>query len=131
MSVHTLVQPQYDDISLYNLTPTLMYTSMAATVFVQPLDLVKNRMQTSKVLPGGQKPTSMSVLMGVVKNEGFFTLYNGLSAGLLRQATYTTTRLGKTKIFIEDRRSCFCRSTLLQAFSRKIYQKLLPSHLES
>jgi len=67
---------------------------MGATVFVQPLDLVKTRMQITKVLPGGQKPTSMSVLMGVVKNEGFLTLYNGLSAGLLRQATYTTTRLG-------------------------------------
>merc|ERR1712126_105685 len=32
--------------------------------------------------------------MGVVRNEGVKTLYNGLSAGLLRQATYTTTRLG-------------------------------------
>ena len=69
---------------------------MGATVFVQPLDLVKTRMQIMKVLPGGQKPTSLSVLLGVVKNEGLFTLYNGLSAGLLRQATYTTTRLGKT-----------------------------------
>ena len=30
----------------------------------------------------------------MVKNEGVRTLYTGLSAGLLRQATYTTTRLG-------------------------------------
>ena len=67
---------------------------MGATVFVQPLDLVKNRMQVTKIEVGGQRPTSMSVLANVVKNEGFFTLYNGLSAGLLRQATYTTTRLG-------------------------------------
>merc|ERR1719500_577034 len=29
-----------------------------------------------------------------VKNEGITTLYNGGRAGLLRQATYTTTRLG-------------------------------------
>ena len=64
-----------------------------------------------------KKPSSASVLMNVVRNEGFTTLYNGLSAGykrihtfqkgltvqnvsfippisLLRQATYTTTRLG-------------------------------------
>ena len=67
---------------------------MAATCFVQPLDLVKNRMQVTKA-EGGKRPTSASVLMGVIKNEGVLKLYNGLSAGLLRQATYTTTRLGK------------------------------------
>ena len=67
---------------------------MAATCFVQPLDLVKNRMQVMKVPEGAKKPSSGSVIMNVVKNEGLFTLYNGLSAGLLRQATYTTTRLG-------------------------------------
>jgi len=67
---------------------------MGATVFVQPLDLVKNRMQVIKVAPGGERPTSASVMANVIRNEGFFTLYNGLSAGLLRQATYTTTRLG-------------------------------------
>merc|ERR1711953_390188 len=47
-----------------------------------------------KVPEGAKKPSSGSVIMNVVKNEGLFTLYNGLSAGLLRQATYTTTRLG-------------------------------------
>ena len=67
---------------------------MAATCFVQPLDLVKNRMQVIKVAEGAKKPTTASVIMNVVKQEGLFTLYNGLSAGLLRQATYTTTRLG-------------------------------------
>ena len=30
----------------------------------------------------------------LVKEEGFGSLYKGLSAGLLRQATYTTARLG-------------------------------------
>lgn len=66
---------------------------MAATCFVQPLDLVKNRMQITKSA-GGEKVTSLSILTNVIKNEGVFKLYNGLSAGLLRQATYTTTRLG-------------------------------------
>eukprot|EP00088_Acartia_fossae_P045690 TRINITY_DN4923_c0_g1_i1.p1 TRINITY_DN4923_c0_g1~~TRINITY_DN4923_c0_g1_i1.p1 ORF type:complete len:306 (-),score=73.13 TRINITY_DN4923_c0_g1_i1:409-1326(-) len=68
-------------------------SGMGATCFVQPLDLVKNRMQVMKS-SGGQRVSSFSVLMGVAKNEGVSTLYNGLSAGLLRQATYTTTRLG-------------------------------------
>ena len=66
---------------------------MFATCFVQPLDLVKNRMQVTKTA-GGAKPSTFSVISGVIRNEGVSTLYNGLSAGLLRQATYTTTRLG-------------------------------------
>jgi len=68
-------------------------SGMGATLFVQPLDLVKNRMQVAKGA-GGAKPSTVSVITGVIKNEGISTLYNGLSAGLLRQATYTTTRLG-------------------------------------
>lgn len=68
-------------------------SGMAATCFVQPLDLVKNRMQVMKTV-SGPRPSSATVLMGVVRNEGLATLYTGLSAGLLRQATYTTTRLG-------------------------------------
>jgi len=68
-------------------------SGMGATCFVQPLDLVKTRMQVMKSSPGA-RVSSFSVLMGVARNEGISTLYNGLSAGLLRQATYTTTRLG-------------------------------------
>ncbi|KAF7266609.1 mitochondrial 2-oxoglutarate/malate carrier protein-like [Rhynchophorus ferrugineus] len=68
---------------------------MLATCFVQPLDLLKNRMQLSG--QGGkakEHKTSFHLLKSIVKNEGVFTLYTGLSAGLMRQATYTTTRLG-------------------------------------
>lgn len=68
---------------------------MGATLFVQPLDLVKNRMQMSKG-EGGKKEykTSVHLIRAIIKNEGLFAMYNGLSAGLLRQATYTTARLG-------------------------------------
>lgn len=62
---------------------------MAATCFVQPLDLIKNRMQLS-----GTKTSTMTVISSILKNEGVMAMYSGLSAGLLRQATYTTTRLG-------------------------------------
>ncbi|KAH3822354.1 mitochondrial 2-oxoglutarate/malate carrier protein-like [Dreissena polymorpha] len=68
---------------------------MAATLFVQPLDLVKNRMQLSG--EGGAKrqyKTSFHALKSIIANEGVLAVYTGLSAGLLRQATYTTTRLG-------------------------------------
>jgi len=68
---------------------------MTATLFVQPLDLVKNRMQLSGV--GGKAkeyPTSFHAFKGILAKEGLFAMYTELSAGLLRQATYTTTRLG-------------------------------------
>ncbi|KAI5637805.1 mitochondrial carrier protein domain-containing protein [Phthorimaea operculella] len=62
---------------------------MAATCIVQPLDLIKTRMQLS----GGDK-SSFAVAKEIIAREGFLKLYAGLSAALLRQATYTTTRLG-------------------------------------
>lgn len=68
---------------------------MGATVFVQPLDLVKNRMQLSGV--GGAKKeykNTFDALTNILRNEGVVGIYKGLGAGLMRQATYTTTRLG-------------------------------------
>uniref|UniRef100_A0A646QD83 Mitochondrial 2-oxoglutarate/malate carrier protein n=1 Tax=Hemiscolopendra marginata TaxID=943146 RepID=A0A646QD83_9MYRI len=68
---------------------------MGATCFVQPLDLIKNRMQLSG--EGGkakEHKTSFHVIASVLRNEGITGIYTGLSAGLLRQASYTTTRLG-------------------------------------
>lgn len=68
---------------------------MAATMFVQPLDLVKNRMQLSGA-GGGKKQyaNSFQALTTILRTEGVVGIYTGLSAGLLRQASYTTTRLG-------------------------------------
>ncbi|KAJ3642719.1 hypothetical protein Zmor_025477 [Zophobas morio] len=65
---------------------------MAATCFVQPLDLLKNRMQLAATQK--ERATSFQVAKKIIATEGITGLYNGLSAGLLRQATYTTTRLG-------------------------------------
>jgi len=75
---------------------------MAATLFVQPLDLVKNRMQLSG--EGGQAKlyrNTFHALTTIIKNEGVSGIYSGLSAGLLRQATYTTTRLGVYSMLFE------------------------------
>lgn len=68
---------------------------MGATVFVQPLDLVKNRMQLSGA-GGGKKEykNTFDALTKILRTEGITGIYKGLGAGLLRQATYTTTRLG-------------------------------------
>jgi len=66
-----------------------------ATCFVQPIDLIKTRMQLSG--EGGKSrvhKTAFHAFWNILKTEGIFNLYNGLSAGIFRQATYTTTRLG-------------------------------------
>lgn len=68
---------------------------MAATCVVQPLDLVKTRMQISGV--GGAKKeyaNTFDAFTKILRNEGVRGIYKGLGAGLLRQATYTTTRMG-------------------------------------
>ncbi|KAK0639355.1 mitochondrial carrier domain-containing protein [Cercophora newfieldiana] len=65
-------------------------SSMAACV-THPLDLVKVRLQTRT----GDMPKSMSgTFVHIVKHNGLRGLYNGLSASLLRQITYSTTRFG-------------------------------------
>ncbi|XP_041094226.1 mitochondrial 2-oxoglutarate/malate carrier protein [Polyodon spathula] len=75
---------------------------MGATVFVQPLDLVKNRMQLSgEGSKTREYKTSFHALSSILRNEGLRGIYTGLSAGLLRQATYTTTRLGIYTILFE------------------------------
>lgn len=46
--------------------------------------------QTSGTLAGNQ--SLMAATVRVIKTNGFFSLYNGLSASILRQLTYSTTR---------------------------------------
>uniref|UniRef100_A0A672PRU7 Mitochondrial 2-oxoglutarate/malate carrier protein n=1 Tax=Sinocyclocheilus grahami TaxID=75366 RepID=A0A672PRU7_SINGR len=75
---------------------------MGATVFVQPLDLVKNRMQLSgQGSKAREYKTSFHAVASILRNEGIGGIYTGLSAGLLRQATYTTTRLGIYTVLFE------------------------------
>ncbi|ALC43052.1 CG16736 [Drosophila busckii] len=76
---------------------------MLGTCIVQPLDLVKTRMQVGK----GEYKSSFDAISKVFKNEGLLAFYNGLSAGLLRQATYTTARMGVYQTEIESYRNYF------------------------
>merc|ERR1711874_322474 len=63
-------------------------TSAGAACCTHPLDLLKVHLQTS----GKGNLSLAGMTVHIVKNEGFFALYNGLSASLLRQLTYSTTR---------------------------------------
>ncbi|KAF2862541.1 phenylalanyl-tRNA synthetase [Piedraia hortae CBS 480.64] len=65
-------------------------SSFAACV-THPLDLLKVRLQTQ---PQATRQTLPQLVAHILRNEGIQGLYRGLSASLLRQITYSTTRFG-------------------------------------
>ncbi|URE43856.1 Mitochondrial 2-oxoglutarate malate carrier [Musa troglodytarum] len=66
-------------------------SGMLATCVIQPIDMVKVRIQLGQ-------GSAVQVTKNMLANEGFGSFYKGLSAGLLRQATYTTARLGSFRV---------------------------------
>ncbi|CAM6092146.1 unnamed protein product [Calypogeia fissa] len=64
---------------------------MGATCVIQPVDMIKVRIQLGQ-------GTATQVTRNMLREHGFGAFYNGLSAGLLRQATYTTARLGSFRL---------------------------------
>lgn len=64
---------------------------MLATCVIQPIDMVKVRIQLGQ-------GSAVQVTKNMLKQEGVGAFYKGLSAGLLRQATYTTARLGSFRV---------------------------------
>ncbi|KAH8404612.1 hypothetical protein KR215_004940 [Drosophila sulfurigaster] len=85
-------------------------SGMGATLCVQPLDLIKNRMQISGAGSGKKEfRNSFHCIQTVISREGPLALYQGISAALLRQATYTTGRLGMYTTLNEEYRDRFQR----------------------
>jgi len=72
---------------------------MFATCCIQPMDMIKVRIQLGAAEGGATSPFVIAQQM--IKNEGFFSLYSGLSAGLTRQVVYTGARLGLFDIFTD------------------------------
>ncbi|KAF2424417.1 mitochondrial carrier [Tothia fuscella] len=66
--------------------------SCFAACVTHPLDLVKVRLQTQS--HEGPKKNMMQMFSHVARDDGIGGLYRGLSASLLRQLTYSTTRFG-------------------------------------
>jgi len=61
----------------------------------------RNRTVIKVRLQLGSTSGPLGTAAAIVRNEGFGALYTGLSAGLLRQATYTTARLGLHSQFVQ------------------------------
>ncbi|KAK5046496.1 putative mitochondrial 2-oxoglutarate/malate carrier protein [Exophiala bonariae] len=68
---------------------------MFATGCIQPIDMVKVRLQLAgEGIKTGPKPSAIGITKDIIAQGKVLDLYTGLSAGLLRQAVYTTARLG-------------------------------------
>lgn len=76
---------------------------MTATTVIQPVDMVKVRLQLAgEGAKTGPKPSAISVTRDIIAAGKITDLYTGLSAGLLRQAVYTTARLGFFDTFMKS-----------------------------
>lgn len=74
---------------------------MVATSVIQPVDMIKVRIQLAgEGTSTGPKATPLSVTRQIIASGKVMDLYTGLSAGLLRQAVYTTARLGFFETFM-------------------------------
>lgn len=76
---------------------------MVATSVIQPIDMIKVRLQLAgEGTTGGPKPTPIGITRDIIAQGKVLDLYTGLSAGLLRQAVYTTARLGFFDTFMKS-----------------------------
>lgn len=78
--------------------------SAGAACCTHPLDLIKVHFQTASAASSGlnnatvMRPTMWKTTVRIVKADGVLALYNGLTASLLRQLTYSTTRFGMYEV---------------------------------
>jgi solute carrier family 25 oxoglutarate transporter 11 len=76
---------------------------MTATTVIQPVDMIKVRLQLAgEGVKTGPKPTPVTVFKDILAQGKVMDLYTGLSAGLLRQAVYTTARIGFFDTFMKS-----------------------------
>ncbi|VUC29453.1 unnamed protein product [Clonostachys rosea] len=70
-------------------------SGMVAFTIIQPVDMIKVRMQlVGKCAATSTKPSPFALVKDLASQGRLLELYSGLSAGLLRQAVYATARLG-------------------------------------
>ncbi len=92
--------------------------SIGAVSFTHPLDTVKVQLQTQQKATFGV----FGMAGNMVKTSGVLSLYNGLSAAMLRQATYSTVRFGvydilKKAMSKNGKESAFHEKILLAALA--------------
>lgn len=81
-----------------------------ATTVVQPVDMVKIRLQLAGegTAVHGARPSAIGMARSIVAADGFGSLYKGISAGYARQVVYGSSRMGLYRVFadsLQERRS--------------------------
>ncbi|KAF7457468.1 2-oxoglutarate/malate translocase OMT [Cryptosporidium felis] len=80
-----------------------------ATMIVQPIDIVKVNMQLLS-FEGPLDSNPVTIAKEIIARNGFRGLYKGLDAALIRQMTYSTSRLGLFRILCDAYKDAFFAS---------------------
>ena len=88
------------------LNPTVNFliggsSGIFATCCIQPIDFVKVQLQIQGEGKKGAKISPITIAKDTLKTYGFKRFYTGLDSAILRQATYTTARLGIYKTLMD------------------------------
>jgi len=68
-------------------------------VAIHPFNTLGIRMNLATSSNSGTKTSFLKFSSDLIKEKGFVSLYDGLSAGLLRQLFYATSRFGLFEVF--------------------------------
>eukprot|EP00801_Mesodinium_rubrum_P006915 Mrub_06924.p1 GENE.Mrub_06924~~Mrub_06924.p1 ORF type:complete len:309 (+),score=104.97 Mrub_06924:52-927(+) len=93
-----------------------------ATTFIQPIDLVKVRVQIAG--EKGESTNPVSIFQNVLKEEGVLAFYKGIDAAISRQLVYAGLRLGLFKSF-----SDYTSATFYDGKPNPVYMKLVNASL--
>ena len=77
------------------------FSGIIATSVIQPIDYIKVQIQVRSEGSKTTRPSPFTIARETVSKYGFSKLYTGLSSAWLRQATYTTARLGIYKTLMD------------------------------
>lgn len=104
--------------------------SSGAACITHPLDLLKVTLQTQQ----DTKRTALQITGKIIRERGIFAFYNGLSASLLRQGTYSTTRFGLYEAYKQEYGTTFLGKVLLAGASgaaggNSLFNLLLDNYL--
>ena len=71
-------------------------------IIVHPFNTAAIRMNLEETAVGTKRRSFFSFLNTTIKERGIGTLYNGLSAGILRQVFYATSRFGLFEVIRDE-----------------------------
>lgn len=110
-----------------------MISGCSATMVVQPIDMIKVRLQLKNEelgvlksqmanLKGKQEITKNSfgpMVKTIYSESGVLGFYKGLSSALMRQVFYATTKLGLYKVMTDKHKAAYSNFYLVFSVSKK------------